>query len=266
MRISDSVVAGRHGTVPTRLYGDGPARLLWLHGGAFAYGDLDMPEAHAVAVALAELGHGVLTVDYRRVPRFSWWREPRADVLPGTRYPVPLDDVLDVVAALTDSSDVVIGGASAGACLAAAAALRARDEGRTRFAGLVLAYGTFHAALPEPGTDLRRRVRGRHGLLQLRPRTVRLMNNAYAGSLTLMEAPYAFPGGKDLTDLPRSLLLDADRDTLRASGEAFRDELAAAGVDVVHRVLAGSRHGFLNRPSQPFFDDAVSVIADFLDG
>jgi acetyl esterase/lipase len=53
---------------------------VWAHGGGFAAGDLDMPEAHAVATALAARGIAVVSVDYRLVG-------------PGCRYPAPSDDV-----------------------------------------------------------------------------------------------------------------------------------------------------------------------------
>ena len=45
----DLTVDGPHGPVPVRVYGDadgsGRPALLWMHGGAFMFGDLDMPEA-----------------------------------------------------------------------------------------------------------------------------------------------------------------------------------------------------------------------------
>lgn len=260
----DSTVPGRHGSIPIRRYGDGAPRLIWLHGGGFAYGDLDMKESDAVGRALAERGHPVLTVDYRRVPRWSWWREPRPGTLQGIRYPVPLDDVLDVIEAVTADAPVALGGASAGACLAAAAALRLRDDGSTRIESLLLAYGTFHAALPPIDAALRERLRGRHGLAQFRPRTVHLMNLSYAGSKAAMDAPYAFPGAKDLGGLPRTLVLDADRDSLRASGSAFATELGEAGVAVRHEVVPDTTHGFLNRPGRPQFDEAIRTLAGFL--
>ena len=55
-----TTVAGPHGPVPVRVYAPptpappgGRPCLVWMHGGAFAWGDLDMPEAHEVARELA---------------------------------------------------------------------------------------------------------------------------------------------------------------------------------------------------------------------
>jgi hypothetical protein len=48
-------ISGPHGGIPVRLYGrrEAATALLWLHGGGFLAGDLDMPAAHVVATELA---------------------------------------------------------------------------------------------------------------------------------------------------------------------------------------------------------------------
>ena len=117
--------------------------LLWMHGGAFVAGDLDMPEAHVVSAELASRGAIVVSVDYRLATAT-------------VRYPVPLDDVhaawgwfADVTDDLgTDPRQLAIGGASAGANLAAAATLshESVDGGDEAFAA--------------PGVD-RREIRGK---------------------------------------------------------------------------------------------------------
>ena len=268
---TDRTVPGQGIEVPVRVYG-GPLEesdvpVVWLHGGGFSGGGLDQRESHDVALALARTGRTVVTVDYRLVPRWNPWRAPRPGALSGTRFPLPLLDVLDAVAWTGQRSRggrVVLGGASAGACLAAAAAVRLRDAGDPGPLALVLAYGTFHADLPPIGPQLRARLRGRHGLVQFNPRVVERMNRNYAGSLAAMSDPHAFPGGHDLGGLPPTLVLDADRDALAASGEAFTRELREAGVDVERQVVAGSRHGFLDKPSLPHFAAGIDLMATWL--
>jgi len=272
---SDDVVIGRHGPVPVRRYrprpgGERPAPLVvWLHGGAFSHGDLEMPESDAVARGLVEAGHPVLAVDYRRVPPWKWWARPRPGILSGIRYPVPLDDVVDVIGhargeAAVSGRGLVVGGASAGACLAAAAAMRLVREGDTVPNGLLLAYGTFHAQLPSVPPALHARIRGRHGFMQFRPSTVERMNRNYAGRIEAMDDPFAFPGGHDLRGLPPTMVLDADRDSLRASGERFAAELADGGVDVSYDVVPESTHGFLDRPGSPAFDEGIARVTRWL--
>ena len=42
--------------------------LVWLHGGAFMFGDLDMPEADETAKQLADRGTTVFSLDYTLAP------------------------------------------------------------------------------------------------------------------------------------------------------------------------------------------------------
>lgn len=270
--IRDDVQPGRHGTIPIRTYrrpaSSSGCVLVWVHGGSFSHGGLDQLESHAVAAAIAQHGHSVIAVDYRRVPPWSPFRDQPADTpLPGIRYPVPVDDVADVfTAAAARFPRVALGGASAGACLSAAVASRLSVERDPRPAQLILAYGTFHADLPHSSAQLRARIRGRHGLIQFRSATVRRMNHNYAGTAEALASPFAFPGGHPVADMPPTLILDADRDSLRASGEAYAAELAGAGTDVTHHVVPGSTHGFLDRPHTAAFTDGIRLITDYLRG
>jgi acetyl esterase/lipase len=63
--------------------------LLWMHGGGFVGGSLDMPEGDAMCRTLADAGISCVSVDYRRAPGLavSWAR--RADAV---CFPLPLDD------------------------------------------------------------------------------------------------------------------------------------------------------------------------------
>jgi xylan 1,4-beta-xylosidase len=242
---------------------------VWLHGGAFAYGGLDQPESHEPAMSIASTGRSVVTVDYRLVKRWNPFFDVKESSLTGVRFPIPLEDVLDVVtdvAGQAHAGRILLGGASAGACLAASAARDLAQRGATSVVGLALAYGTFHAELPPISAELGARIRGRRAFTQFRPSTVRRMNRNYAGSTAAMRDPRAFPGGHDLRGLPETLMLDADRDSLRASGEAFAAELRAAGVPLQYDVIPDATHGFLNRPNSVDFAAGVQRIAGWLDG
>jgi acetyl esterase len=159
---------------------------------------------------------------------------------------------------------VALGGASAGACLTAAAALGLAFRGETQPSELVLAYGTFHRELPALSPDIRQRLRGRHGFTRFRPATVRRMNRNYAGSPQAEAEPLAFPGGHPPVGMPPTLLIDADRDSLRASGAAFAAELSAAQVPVEYHVVTESAHGFFDRPGAEYFARGISIIASRL--
>ena len=62
---------------------------------------------------------------------------------------------------------------------------------------------------------------------------------------------YAFPGGHDMRGMPRTLIVNADRDQLRPSGEAFAADLARGGVDVEVIRERDTEHGYLNVGGDP---------------
>jgi acetyl esterase/lipase len=78
-----------------------------------------------------------------------------------------------------------------------------------------------------------------------------------------MTDSFAFPGGHALHGFPPTLMINADRDPMRASGDQFAAELLAAGVDVEHHVLPDTRHAFLNRPHLDAFTTAIDLMASW---
>src|SRR5512133_2920921 len=128
-------IPGPHGTIPIRVYraagADASPALVWAHGGGFAWGDLDMPEAQWVSLELAALGVTVV--------------EPARD---GVRFPVASEEVAECFRWTVahagewgiDPGRVSLGGASAGGHLAAGAALRLRAGGGENPVSLMLAY------------------------------------------------------------------------------------------------------------------------------
>ncbi|WP_367765536.1 alpha/beta hydrolase [Arthrobacter sp. HS15c] len=230
-----------------------------------------MSEAHEVGLGLAARGVHVISVDYRRVPPWSPFRKPRPGVLPGVRFPVPLDDAIAAFKAVAlsesasgqQSSRVALGGASAGACLAAAATWDL-SKGRERPTSLILAYPTVHAQLPRMRPELTKKLRTFRGLWQFTPATVERMNRNYAGSLAAMTDPRAFPGGADLSHFPSTLILNAEYDSLRASGDAFASELALHNVPIENEYMPGTRHGFLNKPGTAGMIAGLDRIASWL--
>ncbi|MGY4858362.1 alpha/beta hydrolase [Cryobacterium sp. AP23] len=256
----DATVTGPHGPVPVRRYAPAGATarppIVWVHGGGFFKGDLDLPETHEVARALAAAGFPVVTVDYRLATVGP--RHARASSI---RYPVPVDDVVavlrDVQAEHPDG--VILGGASAGACLAAGAVLRLAADGAPALRGVFLAYGFFHAALPPRSREVLGRLRGRRKYTHL-PALLNLTNLNYAGTAAALDEPFAFAGGHPLHDFPPVLMLDAESDSMRASGGQFARELTDAAVPVEYHVLPGTVHAFLNRPHDPAFARAIGLI------
>jgi acetyl esterase/lipase len=238
---------GPHGPVPVRVYspvggGSDLPCLVWLHGGAFRMGDLDMPEADWTARQICERANAVVvSVDYRLCNG-------------GVTYPVPHDDsvaavrwVRDNAASLgIDPARISVGGASAGGNLATGATLKLRDADGWVPAALLLAYTTFHAVVPSPSRSLAPLLEEVPTLLRFLPAVRRGITENYLGGPESLADGYAMPANAVLEGLCPVLLLNAEYDDLRASAEVFAGQLAVAGVDVRQVLAPGMLHGFLN--------------------
>jgi acetyl esterase len=267
--VRSDAAPGPHGAVPVRVYdagdpGDGGRPcLVWMHGGAFIAGNLDMPEADWTARELARrAGAVVVSVDYRLCND-------------GVHYPVPHDDVVAAARWARDNASslgidpgrVAIGGASAGANLAAGAALKLRDADGQPPAQLIFAYGVAHPVLPPVSADQAVLMREVPAMLQFPPEATSFFNVNFLGGPLSTADGYSFPILADLRGLCPVLVLNAEYDDLRPSGQAFAAALAAAGVDVRQVMVASMLHGFLNLPASTGpVGDALDLIAATLRG
>ncbi|MFJ3673285.1 alpha/beta hydrolase [Streptomyces sp. NPDC090106] len=260
--MEDRHVPGPHGPVPVRLYRPATAprtALLWMHGGGFRAGSLDMPEAHDVSLALAARAQAlVVSVGYRLAS---------ADVV----YPVPLDDVFAAWRWLcTDPGHGhlavrALGGASAGAALALGAAIRGRDDGLPAHR-VLLAYPFAH--YPNPALDEATvlALAERSGIPRILPPTVESMVAEYVGRTTDLPR-LALPGAARLDGLPPTTLLLSQYDDLRPSGELLHRQLESVGVPVAALVALGAAHGHLNSADEPpVVVDSLRFLADALAG
>src|SRR3954452_14700613 len=245
----DDVVPGPHGPVPARIYTrerPAGAGLVWAHGGGFIGGDLDMREADWTAREIAaRAGAVVVSVDYRLA-------------VGGVCYPVPHDRLAAAAAGTRDDAArlgidpgrLSIGGASAGGNLTAGAALKLRDRDGWVPAALVLAYPSLHAAVPAPSAALAATVAELPPLFQPRVGAGNPLSENYLGGPLSTADGYAFPAHAVLEGLCPTVVVNAEYDNLRASGEAFTAALALAGVDVRQVTVPGLLHGFLNQPAE----------------
>lgn len=243
-----------------------------MHGGAFAFGDIDMPEAHWVSEQLAARGIAVVSVSYQLAPGFDRWDPPPPPQGPGVHFPVASDEIVAAFKwAITDAAELgidprllSIGGASAGANLTAGASLRIRDSGGAQPRSVLLVYPTFHAALPEPSAELAAALEGVAPKRRFPPESVLRMTLNYVRDEDVLDNAYAFQGGQDLAGLPPTFILNSEFDSLRSSGEAYAGELATSGVDVAVLREIGTHHGHLNRPDTPAAIRSIERIAAWL--
>jgi acetyl esterase len=271
----DFTVDGPHGPLRLRLYrsahpAPGSPGLVWSHGGAFAYGHLDMPESDWVARQLAERGTTVVAVDYQLAPEPD---APRFDGpdrrTTGVHFPVASEEVTAAFEWTRDNAgrigvtldNIAFGGASAGANLTAGAALRLRDAGGQQPRSVILVYPLVHPDLPTPRPEVAAKIATLPPEARFPSEIVELLNLNYVDDPAHLAHPYAFAGGKDLAGLPPIFILNSDADDLRSSGEQFGAELVAAGVDVLVVHEPGTRHGHLNEPENPGAHRSIERLA-----
>ena len=221
--------------------------LVWVHGGGFTAGGLDMPESDWVSRELADRGVTVFAVNYRLAGA-------------ATRYPAPSDDVLSAWRCATALAEeyvvspvrLALGGASAGANLATGAVIRMLAGGEHPLpACVVLAYPTLHVDQPSPSAELEAALAAAPAADRFAPPRISAMYRAYLGEEISTPPVAAVPGLASRTHLsgfPPTLILLSEIDDLRASGEGFAGQLAAARVRVRVETEWGALHGHLNRP------------------
>lgn len=239
------------------------AGLVWVHGGGFAAGDLDMPEAHRTAELFAARNVTVISVDYRLCRG-------------GTTFPAPSDDVLEAwnwtvnhAAELRIHPDaLILGGASAGGNLAAGAVLRLLQSSDGKLPkGVFLAYPTLHAVQPPTPHDIQELLTTLADPLVFSAPNVSAMYLNYLGGPAAGAPTAAIPGtaeAEQLQGFPPTIMINGEADELRVSGEAFAAALRAAGTHVDILTEPETEHGYLNHPAEEAAVLSVERVAKWL--
>ena len=219
-----------------------PARptLVYLHGGGYVLGSAGV--AKPITTTLATELH-VVSVDYRLAPEHP--------------FPAAVDDAIAVVAALTGAgAPVAIGGDSAGAGIALAAALALQLRPAAIELGALV--------LLSPHLDHRDRS-ARRGP---DARALELMSRAYRGSVPA-DDPRVSPlnaGPADLARLPPLLLQTGTDDGLHRQALALARRVRAArrDADVTLDVWLGLWHAWHYHPELPEAQAALGDAAHFV--
>jgi acetyl esterase len=217
-----------------RPYGNGPFPLLvFFHGSGFVLCSLDTHDGMCRNLC-AGAGCVVVSVDYRLAPEHKF-PDPLDDCVAATRWAV--DHVAELWA---DGRRVALAGDSAGGNLAAATALRLRDEGGPALRGQVLIYPVTDYY--EPGTRSYHENAEGYGLTR---DTMIWFWNHYLADPADAANPYASPLRADtVAGLPPALVVTAEFDPLRDEGEDYATRLRAAGVPAQTSRWDGMNHGF----------------------
>ena len=208
---------------------------VFLHGGGFWLGSIAEQVNEAICRDRCRAsGAVVVAVGYRLAPEHRF-PAPVEDCYAGLRWAVEHAESIGA-----DPANVSIGGISAGANLAAAVALLARDRQGPplRFQALEVPLLDLTLATMRGST-----VGDAYGITAAE---LRLCAELYLSTPDDARNPYASPLlAADLTGLPPTLIMTAQFDPLRGDGERYAIRLAEAGVPVSCQAYLGAVHGSL---------------------
>jgi acetyl esterase len=238
-RVEDLQVPGGDGQPrPARLYGAQPAGvslpcpvLLYFHGGGFVLGGLDTHDSLCRQLALRS-GAAVLSLDYRLAPEHP--------------FPAAWDDAWSALRWLfanarrwgLDPDKIAVGGDSAGGTLAAATALRARDEGLPLALQLLITPGTSDRS--DTGS---RRLFGQGFLID--SATVTWFFDHAVPKAHRHDPRFAPLEAPEVEGVCPALVLLAECDPVVDDGIAYADRLRMDSVAVDLEIYRGVTHDFM---------------------
>jgi acetyl esterase len=237
--VRDVLVQGAAGHLSARLYypyaTEAPPVLIYFHGGGWVMGSIESADKPCRSLANAA-GCVVVSVGYR--------------LSPDTKYPGPAEDCYAATAWIADHVGALggdprwlgVSGDSAGANLAAAVTLMARDRGGPHLSYQVLIYPVTAPARASVFESYA--VNGQGYLLT--SDSMRWFWDHYTSTPADADEPYASPlRAENLSGLPPALVVTAEFDPLRDEGRAYAQRLKDAGVRVEALEYNGAIHGFL---------------------
>lgn len=235
-RERDLSLPGPHGQVPCRLYlPDDVARpplLVYAHGGGFVQGSIPSWD-HFLRDLVRRSGVAALSVDYRLAPEY--------------KFPVAFEEMAAITRLMAregaglgiDPARLALGGDSAGANLALAAALALRDAGERALRFQLLIYGCFSTDCDSPSWQ---RFGQGAGLSQTQMRWI---------WQTYLDRPEeaidwrAAPALGDLKGVAPAQLIVGSLDPLLDDSNDLAAKLKAAGVPCNLTIYQGINHGFI---------------------
>ena len=245
----EQVVDGARRTVRLRISVPRSTRVsgvyLDIPGGGFYLGPTASGDIRNSALA-ESLGIAVVGVDHRLAPEDPWPAAPD-DCEAAALW------LIDQAGARFDTTDLAIGGSSAGATLAMTTLLRLRDRGRAgAIAGAALQFGTYDLSGRTPAGRL---IADEYFL------------EAYVGHVADRTVPDVSPVFGDLRGLPPTLLVVGASDVLLEDNLVMAARLSAAGGEVDLRIYPESPHGFTGHPTgmaRAALDDRDAWLAERL--
>jgi acetyl esterase/lipase len=229
------------------------AAIVWIHGGGMFGGDRF--QAMEALILAEQQGMVVVSVEYRRAPE--------------NPYPAPGDDSLAVLRAVESRSEslgidrhrLFLAGVSAGGGIAAATALRVRDEGGPELAGIVLLCPMLDDRMLLPSTMMSGLPVWNRAENEFGWRT--LLGHRAGGDEV---SPYAAPArATDLSGLASIYIDVGSADLFRDECVEFASRIWASGGAAELHVWPGGFHGSeLMMPNSPLGEATWKARNDWL--
>ena len=233
--ITNRFIPGPTADLPIRIYRptDNPAApaIVHFHGGGFVLNYLDMYDASMARLA-NQSGFTIIGVNYQKAPEHP--------------FPIPFDDCFATLIWVREHSVdlrinpnfIGVAGDSAGATLASAVALKARDN-KIDLKFQLLIYPCNGRDFT---TDSYINMATGYGLTT---EAMKWFWNQYLQGSDHDQSPYAIPmTAESFADLAPAIIITAEFDPLLSDSEEYAERLRSAGVSVTYRQFDGMIHGF----------------------
>lgn len=253
-RSVDTTIAAVRARIHIPLKAPTLGAMLYLHGGGWTMFSIDTHDRLMREYALRS-GAVVVGIDY--------------SLSPEAKFPAALDEVVAALEWLAgqgaaygiDPARLAIGGDSAGANLAVAAALKLREKGGPGLRAMLLNYGAFS---PESTPSFERYGGPRY---MLTPAEMQYFWSNYTSGPGELSNPLVAPYRADLHGLPPAYFCIAACDILADGNRAMAARCSAAQVPCEQHVYAGATHSFLEAVSiAPLADSALAEASRWLRG
>ena len=252
-QIENRFIPGPTADLPIRIYRPNAQQstpaIVYFHGGGWVLNFLDIYDASLSRLA-NQSNATIISVNYQKAPEHP--------------FPIPFDDcyatllwVLQNATELgVDISKLGVAGDSAGANLASAVALKARDN-KIELAFQLLIY-------PCNGRDFETEsyLNNASGY-GLSTQAMQWFWNQYLQSEDHHHNPYAVPvHAPSFSALAPAIIITAQYDPLLSDGEQYAELLQRDGVSVFYKEFAGMIHGFFtNMAVTPAAREAIDLVA-----
>lgn len=229
--------------------------LIYFHGGAFIYGTPEQYDFIFFKLAL-DVNMLIVSVDYRLAPE--------------NPFPAALEDGYDVLLWLAqyanqingNRNNILIGGSSAGATIAASLTHLARDKKEATIQHQYLLYPPFSHLLDTPSMN---------GLANAPMQTkeaAKLMWKHYLKGQINTPPKYAVPLEEhNFHDLPNATIIVCELDPLKDEGKLYAQKLKDANVSVKLLEIKKAIHAFdfFDCPiSNKFYQQQVKILKQIL--